>query len=167
MIEVEELKNRIKKTIKIFYKNDFFLIDKETNERSITHKLAEYIQREFPEYHVDCEYNRMKKDRDMTSDEYFSKKLDLPKKQTDSYDIEATTVYPDIIIHRRGNNNDNLLVIEVKKDIKDRQEAENFDITKIKAYVKIKELNYNYGLFLKLFKNPKETLERLDWYPKK
>ena len=163
--ELDELKNRINKTIKIFYKNDFFLIGKEINERSMTHKLAEYLQREFPEYHVDCEYNRMKKDKNMTGDEYLSKKLNLPKKQTDSYDTEAKTVYPDIIIHHRGNNSDNLLVIEVNKHTNKTQQAEDFDIKKISAY--IKELNYSHGLFLELFENPKETLKRLDWYPKK
>ena len=164
MKEIEELENKINKTIKIFYKHDFFLIKKNVNERSMTHKLAEYLQLEFPEYHVDCEYNMMKKESNMNGEDYISKKLDLPKKETDSYDTKATTVYPDIIIHRRGNNKNNLLVIEAKKEKSDENKGE-FDIIKINAY--IDELGYKHGIFLKLYKNPNETLKRLDWYPKK
>jgi len=166
MIDIEKLKNRINKTIKIFYKNDLFLVKNKANERSMTHKLAEYIQKKFPEYNVDCEYNRMKKDENMNDSEYFSKKLGLSKKQIDSYDTDATTVYPDIIIHDRGNNKHNLLVIEVKKDSSSTQEAEDFDIKKIKAYIKDKKLGYDYGLFLKLFENHNETLKNLGWYTK-
>lgn len=162
MIEIEEIKNRINKAIKIFYKNDFFLIKNNINERSVTHKLAEYLQREFLEYDIDCEYNRMK-NKNMDN-EYITKKLDLPKKEIDSYDTKATTVYPDIIIHHRRNSNDNLLVIEVKKEANNK-EVNNFDIKKINAY--INKLEYDHGLFLKLFKNLKETLAGLDWYHKK
>ena len=160
-----ELKRRINKTIKIFYKNDSFLIENKVNERSITHKLAEYLQQEFPEYHVDCEYNRMRKNQKMTDDGYVSKKLGLSKKTTDSYDTEATTVYPDIIIHDRGNNATNLLVIEVKKCTNQNGEAMDFDIKKIGAY--IRELKYEHGLFLVLSKTFDETLEKEDWYQKK
>lgn len=39
-------------------KNDAYLLSVDTNERSITHKLAECYQDFFPEWNVDCEYNK-------------------------------------------------------------------------------------------------------------
>lgn len=154
------LKNRIMKSIRIFYRNDFLLIENEVNERSITHKLAEYLQQEFPEYNVDCEYNRMPGNNGC-----IPKRLSQNIEQISSDDIKATTVYPDIIIHRRGFNNDNLLVIEVKKYTNRDKDALAFDIKKISAY--IAELKYEHGLFLMLYKTPEETLRSLDWYLKK
>jgi len=38
-------------------KKDGYLLKNSVNERSITHKLAEYYQVLFPEWNVDCEYN--------------------------------------------------------------------------------------------------------------
>ena len=45
-------------SIRLLIKNDFYLLEIGTNERSVAHKLAEYLQQEFPNRHVDCEYNR-------------------------------------------------------------------------------------------------------------
>lgn len=37
---------------------DRHLLSHDLNERTIAHKLALYLQEEFQEYNVDCEYNR-------------------------------------------------------------------------------------------------------------
>jgi hypothetical protein len=79
------------------------------NERSLTHKLAEHLQREFADWNVDCEYNRL---------EYAIKRLP-PAENISSDDVEGRTIFPDIIIHRRTKR-DNLLVIEVKKSTNTR-----------------------------------------------
>jgi len=113
----------------------------------MTHKLAEYLQKYFQDYNVDCEYNRMMKDKD-----YITKTLDLRIDNITSDDLKQTTVFPDIIIHRRVNDKSNLLVIEVKK--KCNNGAKNFDFKKLKAFtlkLKLKlelELNYKYGVYL-------------------
>lgn len=44
--------------IRRFIKEDRYLSKLDVNERSQTHKLAEYIQHMLPEYNVDCEYNK-------------------------------------------------------------------------------------------------------------
>ncbi|HQK46046.1 MAG TPA: hypothetical protein PLP52_03750, partial [Syntrophorhabdaceae bacterium] len=54
----KDIKKRIIDAIVALYRYDHELIDKNANERSITHKLAEHLQKEFPYWHVDCEYNR-------------------------------------------------------------------------------------------------------------
>jgi hypothetical protein len=43
--------------IEMFFSNDAWLLEKDLSERSITHKLAEYLQPLFLNYNVDCEYN--------------------------------------------------------------------------------------------------------------
>lgn len=86
-------------------RHDLHLFEIDANERSITHKLAEYVQLGFPDWNVDCEYNR---------------NGDLPKRLVDEIDrvrtddTEGETVYPDIIVHKRGRP-ENLVVIEAKK----------------------------------------------------
>ena len=100
------IERRLRKCLEELVKTDRELLDNDVNERSITHKLAEHIQREFKGWHVDCEYNR---------------KGQMPKTLQAKYfagvcadDVHARTVYPDIIIHHRGVP-DNLVAIEVKK----------------------------------------------------
>ena len=74
------VRSNIEKALQLLYENDLFLITNGAEESSITHKLAEYIQRPFPEWHVDCEYNQRGKN--------------------DQKDIAGhNTSYPDIIIH--------------------------------------------------------------------
>jgi len=73
------------------------------------------------------------------------KKIPLPKNSVNQQDTEAKTVFPDIIIHKRGSKEDNLLVIEVKKSTNDNN---NFDKVKIKAFIDNKDYKYKYGLFL-------------------
>ena len=48
----------IESAIRRFIKEDGHLSKLDVNERSQTHKLAEYIQHALPEYNVDCEYNK-------------------------------------------------------------------------------------------------------------
>ncbi|MBZ0158278.1 MAG: N-6 DNA methylase [Alphaproteobacteria bacterium] len=91
-LDVEE---RLKTALDTFIRRDSKLIDLNANERSMTAKIADYLQDEFPEWDVDHEYNR---------DE------NAPKRDT-----SGTLTTPDIIIHRRGTN-ENFIVIEIKKE---------------------------------------------------
>ena len=52
--EYEKVKNAYLQ----FLKNDGYLLENDVNERSITHKFAVYLENEFSEWDVDCEYNR-------------------------------------------------------------------------------------------------------------
>lgn len=124
-MKFEYIKSKIERAIKMFFKHDSFLVEKNVNERSITHKLAEYLQLEFSEYHIDCEFNRMIKDSD-----FITKKLRPVFGNIKSDDTKAKTVYPDIIIHERKTNK-SLLVIEVKKETNANEGNINFDIRKI------------------------------------
>lgn len=108
----EQIEELIKSALDKLYKNDKYLIDnrpylREKNgnhyvgERSIVFRLAHYMQNimcdtpAFADYVLDCEYNRNGVNRKV-----------LPS--------FPNGVYPDIIIHNRGNNDNNLLIMEVK-----------------------------------------------------
>ncbi len=136
-----------------FINLDIYLLQRDVNERSITHKLAEHLQRQFPEWNVDCEYNR-----DMDN----PKRLRIKKIEITSDDTEGRTTYPDIIVHKRGNNDNNKLVIEVKKNRSVSCKDKTVDINKVKAFTSSKEFKYERGLFLLL---PVEGNDaKLSWY---
>jgi hypothetical protein len=104
-------------------RNDRYLLEVGANERSITHKLAEYLQDEFPKWDVDCEYNRDGKDN-------LPKRLMNTIKSVQTNDTNGGTVFPDIVVRRRGTNK-NLLVIEAKKK---GAATDNADQDKLQAY---------------------------------
>jgi hypothetical protein len=130
-MEEADVKERIITAYLMVIKNDSHLLEADANERSMTHKLAEYLQKVFPEYNVDCEYNRNGLD---------PKRINEFKKDIQSDDINAVTVYPDIIIHHRGST-DNFLVIEAKK-------TNNPGNDKGKLLTYKKDLHYQYAIFV-------------------
>jgi hypothetical protein len=132
--------------------HDSILLKINVNERSISHKLAEYLQSEFSSFHVDCEYNRH---LDLT------KTLDVPKDPINWNDLESKTIFPDIIIHQRSTNEENLLIIEMKKS--SNRTNRQFDMSKIKAMM-MEPYNYDFGLFLEINVNDGDDL--LEWYKK-
>lgn len=126
-----------------FLNNDRDLLEADANERSLTHKLAEYLQQQFTDWHVDCEYNRNGPEP-KTLPEWRS--IRVAANHTD-----ATTVFPDIIIHRRTTPEsqrckaENLVVIEAKKST---TAARSQDKAKLRAY--LSEYGYDYA-FLVIF----------------
>lgn len=132
---MEDFKKRIKEALYLLLKNDNYLITTNINERTISYKLAYYIQNIFPDWNVDCEYNR-------DYDEI--KRLpQIPVETITNADVKGTTIYPDIIIHLRGTSK-NLLIIEVKKNATNKEKEK--DILKIKRIME--HFGYNYGLFI-------------------
>ncbi len=149
----DQIEQKVNRAIKFLLKNDLVLLQHDVNERSISHKLAEYLQTEFCEWNVDCEYNR-------NHDKL--KSLKLPKRKSPLNDTAARTVFPDIIVHHRDTNY-NLLVIEVKKSTSHDNSA--FDQQKLNAF--IKELHYQHGLFLKFSTGKLDNSQyNLKWYSK-
>mgnify|MGYP007023531853 CR=1 FL=1 len=120
--------------------SDLHLLQLDLNERTITGQLARYLQTIFKEWHVDCEYNRNHDD---------AKRLKIyPKnisKNSVYKDTVGRTVFPDIIVHKRGTTS-NFIVIEVKKTTSD--EDSQFDIRKLQAFKR--ELGYRHAIFLNI-----------------
>jgi len=130
---------------------DGFLLARDVNERSITHRLAMYLAEEFPAWDVDCEYNR---------DGHDPKELNLGGPDPNRRDTEAKTVYPDIIVHTRGEQ-DNLLVIEVKKSSSRIGRGNDFE--KLRAYRH--ELQYRHALYIEfLVGNGQADVAQVQWF---
>jgi hypothetical protein len=85
---------KIHQAISELLNQDSYLLQFDVNERTLSHQLAIHIKKEFPDWDVDCEYNRNHDD---------IKRLKLPKEKVDSDDTFAQTVFPDIIIHHCRN----------------------------------------------------------------
>ncbi|MHA7229462.1 hypothetical protein ACVT98_09585 [Vibrio campbellii] len=117
-------------------RDDAYLLEIDANERSISHRLAVYLESEFTEWHIDCEYNRDIED---------PKRLNIDPIRTDSTDTQGKTVFPDIIVHARGQAN-NLLVIEMKKT--SSGVLDDFDHAKLAAFRR--ELGYQHAAFVKV-----------------
>ena len=119
-------------------KRDSYLLTTNINERSISHRLAVYLESQFPNWDVDCEYNRNHDD---------VKRLRLKPRRTTDHDMEAVTVFPDIIVHRRRLQK-NLLVIEIKKST--NNEEQDRDFKKLMEFVRHPDYDYEFGLFLEI-----------------
>jgi hypothetical protein len=131
----EDVDKKLREALKRLLSDDSYLLKNDVNERSISHRFAMYLQRLFDGWHVDCEYN---KDHDDT------KKISFPK-EVATNDTDAKTVYPDIIIHKRGTS-ENFVVIEVKKST--NRDGNNYDKQKLKAFKD--DLGYCYAVALTL-----------------
>jgi len=168
------LENIIKNAEITLYENDSYLINNypeeatynskeysHVGERAIVFRFGHYLDLLFSEfinqnteiqnlknhYSIDVEYNRN----------------GLKPKHL----AGIGNVYPDLIIHHRGDNEDNLLVIEFKgwwqlrnQDLNSLNTTGNLpnkttinqDITKILAFIKNEEYNYKFGLFILITK---------------
>jgi len=103
------------------------------HERSITHILAEYLQREFPDYNVDCEYNKHG--------------LDVKKLPRQCQGSNKDNIFPDITVHVRGDDDSNLLVVEAKPRVK--CSVPECDAAKLVEVAKPDgKYRYRFGLFI-------------------
>ena len=139
--KIEDFRFALTKALIEFRNYDLSLLERDVNERAISHQIGCYLKNEFSDPNVDCEYNR------------------LGNKPKNSSDGEL--ILPDIVIHRRGVNEKNLLVIEIKKSTNRDIEPDKkklLDLTKIDG-----KFQYQLGLLLILtMKKPYGIHEK--WY---
>lgn len=143
----EMVKENVKAATKALFQRDAYLLQKDVNERSISHKLASYLQEAFNDWDVDCEYNR---DHD---DPKLLKRLQMYADDVSPDDVQARRVLPDIIVHHRGTD-DNLLVIEIKKTA--NQQPDDSDLQRLREFKC--QLGYSHALFLR-FKTRCEAID--------
>jgi hypothetical protein len=174
------VRNDVKKTLKSYieklYRNDGYLIEHDVSERAIAHKLAEYLQSSFKDYNVDCEYNRNiergprhTKSISVVRQIYRKeiKNINSSRIDEDTYAEKVTevTAYPDIIIHRRGSNEKNLLIIEIKKSNSGRND--DYDHEKLRAFTSRDSPDgyaYIHGVFMKIPINGVRSQPELKWF---
>ncbi len=101
--------NKVIAALHAFYATEGFLLEQEAGERALTHRLAVHVERQFPGWETDCDYDRLG-----------DRMLRLPRGTIVSTDDHlAKSIYPDIVVHQRAIPN-NLLAVEVRKSANHR-----------------------------------------------
>src|SRR5881398_3413274 len=96
--------NKVITALTDFYGCETYLFANDLGERTLTHRLAVHLEKQFAGWEVDCDYNRLGE-----------RTLRLPHGTMVSTDDHlGKSVYPDIVVHQREIPN-NLLAIEVRK----------------------------------------------------
>lgn len=98
-MDLPQIEERVLQALDMVYARDGMLLQGDSSEWSIAHRLAVYIEGQFPGWNVDCEFNRQG-----------------PKGEV-KRQAGGNSVRPDIIVHHRGRpeREHNLLAIELKK----------------------------------------------------
>jgi len=145
---MENIQKILKVVISRFLDEESQLLINNSSEQAITHKLAVLLENKFPNWNIDCEYNR---------DQNTIKRLMYAI--SPHGEVEERNVVPDIIVHKRMTSN-NLLVIEVKKST--NTESDERDLAKLNAFKE--QLGYQEALFVR-FVTGEETpgVQRIEW----
>lgn len=145
----EIIQEALHESLNQLMRSDAEILVNDINERSISHRLATYLEPYFSGWNVDCEYNRNHDN---------PKRLNIQRRNIESDDTQATTVFPDIIIHRRGTD-ENLVVIEMKKTTS--QEQDDYDLGKLNAFKD--QLGYQFAIFIKVQTGGMAGIEEITW----
>jgi hypothetical protein len=96
--------DKVVAALKEFYASEAFLFAHDLGERPLAHRLAVHLERQFPDFSVDCDFDRLG-----------PRTLNLPHGSIVSTDDHlGKSIYPDIVVHQREVPN-NLLAIEVRR----------------------------------------------------
>ncbi|AAL94760.1 hypothetical protein C7Y58_05880 [Fusobacterium nucleatum subsp. nucleatum ATCC 25586] len=147
--KIVELIGIFEKAKEKFLKDEKEIIRIDINERTLSARLMFHLQtilledelyrEKYKTYSVDCEYNRI------NEIEYKILKVCEYIEKTKNFEEVDKKVYPDIIVHKRNENN-NLIVIEMKKANSYIKKKEN-DKNRLKAMTNPRKLNnFNYIL---------------------
>ena len=137
-MRLAEIRMKVEAATAKLIANDSVLLDNDTHEISISSKLGAYL-RELTT-NADCEYNR--------------------------HILDVKTLYgykkirPDILIHQRLTDANNLLVIEIKKHDKPDDDLETLTAMTVKGG----EYGYDFGLFLAFEKRDNKWFPLLRWF---
>ena len=157
-----------------FIKNNKILLDNDLSERNICSELRATIKKHFSDWDVDTEYNRFGKDRKrkliIRAKERFLEAKRNGETPNSSVSIdelyenpESAPVYPDLIVHERTEEFNNLIVLEVKKS-NNPELLSGWDEWKIEFFRNT--LRYQIGAHLVLntgrnFDDPNSYIEKL------
>jgi hypothetical protein len=158
-------------------KNEKLLIE-DVNEKTINIRIAIALEKQFPEWDVDTEYNRFgigQKTKIISASkerflQYASKGI------APQYDItlqelydnpEKAPVYPDIIVHKRTEEFSNFLIVEVKKE-NNPELFNGWDEWKIKFFLHTFQYRYGAQVILKTskkYEDPSDYISAIKIWP--
>ena len=153
--KIVELIGIFEKAKEKFLKDEKEIIRIDINERTLSARLMFHLQilllknesykETYKPYSVDCEYNRM--------NEYKIKAL----KRYENFEIDDNSdkirkIFPDIILHKRKEE-DNLIVIEMKKSTSNNKDCKEKDRERLKIMTDLNDpnnFNYTLGVYFEI-----------------
>lgn len=144
-----ELEERLEAGLRRLMDQDTALLEYDAGERGVAARLACHLAPFFPDHHVDVEYNRHG---------LGPKSVTLPPECGGG---GAHLIVPDIVVHRRGSDDSNLLAVELKKETNTTpRECDRAKLLAMKA-----EFGYEHGVVLELPAGPgaSERQPVLEW----
>jgi hypothetical protein len=129
-MDADEVQRHLGVALQKFNDSDLILLRYDVHECCIAARLAMYLQVEFPNHSVDVEYSR--------AGGVAPKRLALP---VQCGRRKHGVVRPDIIVHHRGPDGPNLLVLELKKSVS--ADPPQCDHNRIRAFRR--EFRYAFG----------------------
>lgn len=131
-------------------------------ERAIAHRLAVHLERYLTEVGiitgegpvvVDCEYNLHESDAKALTfeDKQFVKVVTAARRRVqEPHSYYSVSVFPDIVVHERGTDRNDLLVVEVKRrhlspNVDDDPILTAYDDLKLRLFTRPKAKSRDYG----------------------
>jgi hypothetical protein len=142
-VSQQRVETAIKACEKRLSDEDCSLLRLDAHERSICFRFALYLAEQFPEFDVDCEYNRNHAEDDYLKRLKDKNLFDIVGREPTFGDEDGLMIMPDIIVHIRDEPM-NLLVIEAKKT--SSLISEHIDLFKLQAIKE--ELGYRFARFI-------------------
>ena len=147
--EKVELEIILENIIGKFIENDSHLLQIDSHELSLSFRIGLYLAEQFENWDVDMEYNRR----------------GTEKKRIDR-DNELSLFRPDLIVHKRNNDDYNYIVIQIKKDT---YELNGDEVNKDRDYLKKLTMenglyNYKFGILLYFYCRQQSTTRPLIEY---
>jgi len=142
-------RKRLKTALHRFVAENCELLERSVGERAVAGGLVGYLAALFPDHNVDPEYDRHGLER---------KTLNLPPGCRGG---GRRKVIPDIVIHRRGRDDSNLLAVEIKKETNTEPRA--CDRAKLRGMRK--QLRYQAAVLLEIPAGPgaRDREQELEW----
>lgn len=133
-MEQEEVERMLMQALRTLYAENLQILRLDVAERTICAQLSRILQRSFEQHEVHAEYNRHGVE---------PKEIELPDANGL---LMRNRVSPDIIVHQPGHDEQNIVVIEVKKStnaVPDRADLAKLDQIK-------QQIGYQHAVFLRL-----------------
>lgn len=124
----------LKRAVEALYVEEGQILKFDIGERTICACLAAVLQRSSSDHRVHVEYNRRG---------VVPKDIEYPDSDGE---LVQRRVFPDIIVHKLGHDDENLLVVEVRKSA--NPAPDEFDLHKL-GHIKQK-MGYRQAAFLRL-----------------
>jgi hypothetical protein len=155
-MDKNDVTGKIAECVDRLYENEKALFERNLCERCLMFRLAYYLQKEFPDHFVDCEFNKV-----LVSDSNTDKMI------FGELDKRIGKMYTDIVVHKRDSNGKgNLVCMEIKRTKKGIES----DIERLKMMTSNSGIEYmgkryiyayDYGFFIYLSHDKYKHVVRL------